>query len=54
MGRDSVRRLIDNGELEAFEFPKMGGRGKNVRRMIAEPELMRFLEQISTKRKLIA
>lgn len=55
IGRDSVMRLIRRGELEAFEFPTMGGRGKNMKRVIPETEVVRFLQQISSKRrKLVA
>jgi excisionase family DNA binding protein len=54
VSRDSVVRLIRRGELEVFDFPTMGGRGKNRKCMIPEHEVMRFLERISLKRKLIA
>jgi excisionase family DNA binding protein len=54
VGRDSVVRLIKRGKLETFEFPTMGGRGKNKKRMIPEMEVMRFLEEISMKRKHVA
>jgi excisionase family DNA binding protein len=54
VSRDSVVRLIRRGELEVFDFPTMGGRGKNRKCMIPEYEVMRFLERISLKRKLIA
>jgi excisionase family DNA binding protein len=43
--RDSVVRLIHNGSLGAVEFPKMGGRGTNVKRLIPESEIKRFLER---------
>jgi excisionase family DNA binding protein len=43
--RDSVVRLIRGGHLRAVEFPRMGGRGKNVKRQIPESELQRFLER---------
>jgi len=43
--RDSVVRLIRNGALRAVEFPRMGGRGMNVRRMVPESEIRRFLER---------
>jgi hypothetical protein len=39
---DSVTRLTKNGELKAVEFPKMGGRGKNVKRMFEREEIDRF------------
>ena len=54
VGRDTVVRLSNRGYLEAFEFPTMGGRGKNVKRMVPEMEVMRFLEEITKKRKLVA
>ena len=43
--RDSVVRLIHRGHIQAIEFPRMGGRGKNVKRQIPESELRRFLER---------
>lgn len=52
IGRDSVGRLIDNGELVAVEFPKMGGRGKNRKRMVEDTEIKRFKEQRTSRRKL--
>jgi len=52
VGRDSVGRLIDRGELEAVEFPKMGGRGKNRKRMIEDDEIERFKERRKSRRKL--
>ena len=54
VGRDSVVRLIKRGYLETFEYPTMGGRGKNKKRMIPEMEVARFLEEISRKRKQVA
>lgn len=41
--RDSVARLVRGGHLRAVEFPRMGGRGLNVKRQIPESELKRFL-----------
>ena len=43
--RDSVVRLVRGGHLRAVEFPRMGGRGKNLKRQIPESELKRFLER---------
>jgi excisionase family DNA binding protein len=43
--RDSVARLVRSGHLQAVEFPRMGGRGLNVKRQIPESELRRFLER---------
>lgn len=43
--RDSVVRLVRGGYLRAVEFPRMGGRGRNVKRHIPESELRRFLER---------
>ena len=51
VGRDSVVRLIDRGHLQAIEFPVMGGRGKNRKRMVEESEIARFKEWRATKRK---
>jgi|GEM_PF-2526384 len=51
IGRDSVTRLIDNGELEAIEFPKMGGRGKNRERRIEQEEIERFKQRNRTCNK---
>lgn len=52
IGRDSVTRLIDNGELDAIEFPRMGGYGKNRERRIEQEEVERFKQRnrICTKR----
>jgi excisionase family DNA binding protein len=44
ISRDAVMRLIHNGELKALKYPRMGGRGKNSKRMIAEVDLKRFIE----------
>jgi|HubBroStandDraft_2_1064218.scaffolds.fasta_scaffold787987_2 excisionase family DNA binding protein len=44
VGRDSVVRLIDRGELKCIEFPLMGGHGKNRKRLIPEAELDRFFK----------
>jgi hypothetical protein len=44
-GRDSVVRLIKGGKLKCIEFPRMGGRGKNKKRLIPEAELDRFLRE---------
>lgn len=44
VGRDSVVRLIKRGALKAVEFPTMGGSGRNVKRMVSEREVRRFLE----------
>jgi excisionase family DNA binding protein len=52
VGRDSVVRLIESGELPAVEFPKMGGKGKNRKRMVEDDEIKRFKERRATKRKL--
>ena len=45
VGRDSVGRLIENGELPAVIFPRMGGHGKNVKRMVEEDEITRFKQR---------
>ena len=51
LGRDSIGRLIDNGELDAIEFPKMGGKGLNRKRMVDDEEIKRFKERRAIKRK---
>jgi predicted DNA-binding transcriptional regulator AlpA len=43
VGRDSVVRLIKRGALKCIEFPRMGGSGKNVKRMVSEKELRHFM-----------
>jgi excisionase family DNA binding protein len=45
VGRDTVVRLIDRGKLRCVEFPRMGGRGKNKKRLIPEVEIERFLRE---------
>ena len=45
VGRDSVVRLIKNGSLKAVEFPKMGGRGTNRKRMVEKEEIDRFKQR---------
>jgi excisionase family DNA binding protein len=42
VSRDSVVRLIRNGKLKAVEFPKMGGTGRNVKRMVEDDEIRNF------------
>jgi excisionase family DNA binding protein len=42
VGRDSVIRLIEQGELAAIVFPRMGGCGRNRPRRIELEELNRF------------
>ena len=44
-GRDSVIRLIKRGELKCVEFPVMGGRGKNKKRLIPAAEIDRFFKK---------
>lgn len=44
VSRDSVARLIRRGGLKAVEFPRMGGRGKNVKRQVRTGEVRRFLD----------
>ena len=43
--RDSVVRLMDRGELEFVEFPRMGGRGTNRKRLVPESGIKRFFER---------
>jgi transposase len=54
VSRDSVGRLLNNGELECFDFPKMGGAGKNRKRMATERGIIRFMERGTLKQKRIA
>jgi excisionase family DNA binding protein len=43
IGRDTVRRWIKNGSLEALELPKAGGKGRNVTYRIPESSLRRLI-----------
>lgn len=43
VGRDTVVRLIKAGYLKAVVFPRLGGRGKNVKRQVSLGEVRRFL-----------
>ena len=45
VGRDSVVRLIHRGELPCIEFPRMGGTGRNVKRMVEQVDLERFKQR---------
>jgi len=45
VGRDTVVRLIKKGWLRCIEFPTMGGRGKNVRRLVPERYVREFIER---------
>jgi excisionase family DNA binding protein len=45
VGRDSVVRLVENGSLKAVVFPRMGGSGKNKKRMIEKEEIDRFKQR---------
>ena len=45
VGRDSVVRLIRNGELKAVEFSRMGGHGRNKKRMVEKEEIERFKQR---------
>ena len=45
ISRDAVTRLIKNGELAAVRFPKMGGKGKNVKWGIEPEEVERFKDR---------
>jgi excisionase family DNA binding protein len=45
IGRDSVVRLIHRGELACVEFPRMGGTGRNKKRMVEEDEIKRFKQR---------
>ena len=42
VGRDSVVRLINRGELPCVKFPRMGGTGKNKKRMVESEEIKSF------------
>jgi excisionase family DNA binding protein len=45
VGRDSVVRLIHRGELACIEFPRMGGAGRNKKRMVDHDEIERFKQR---------
>lgn len=47
IGRDSVMRLIHGDKLRAMKYPRMGGRGKNNKWMVAGNDLIRFIESCS-------
>jgi excisionase family DNA binding protein len=49
VSRDSVSRLIRRGDLKAVEFPRMGGRGKNIKRQVYRGEVNRFVEACMKK-----
>jgi len=49
ISRDSVVRLMDRGELGYVEFPRMGGRGRNRKRLIPETEIDRFFKKNYTR-----
>jgi excisionase family DNA binding protein len=49
--RDSVVRLIQRGQLEAVQFPRMGGTGKNKCRRISESAMRRFLDRSKERRR---
>jgi excisionase family DNA binding protein len=44
VGRDTVRRWIENGSVKAVELPKAGGKGRNKTFRIPESELRRLAE----------
>jgi len=52
LGRDSIVRLIRRGKLKALELPPMGGKGKNVKRLVSEKEVERFLDRVASERRL--
>ena len=43
VGRDTVRRWIDNGSLKAVKLPKAGGKGLNITYRIPESSLLRMI-----------
>jgi excisionase family DNA binding protein len=45
IGRDSVMRLVHSGKLKAMKYPRMGGRGRNVKWMVAECDLKDFIDR---------
>jgi excisionase family DNA binding protein len=49
--RDTVARLMENGQLGYVEFPRMGGGGTNKTRRIPESEIKRFLERNRGRRQ---
>lgn len=44
VGRDTVVRLIHNGELKAVKLPKAGGKGMNTTYRIPESSLLRLMK----------
>ena len=46
---DTIRRLIEAGELKAVKLPKLGGKGKNRKFHVREREIKRFLDANQTE-----
>jgi excisionase family DNA binding protein len=44
VSRDQVDRAIKKGELPALKWPRLGGKGRNVKKMILGSDLIRFIE----------
>jgi len=44
VSRDQVVRAVDSGKLPAMKWPKLGGKGRNVKKMILGSDLIRFIE----------
>lgn len=45
VSRDMVLRLSEKGHLPAMKYPRAGGRGRNVKRMILGRDIIRFIEE---------
>lgn len=48
VGRDSIKRLVDNGKLYVIRMPVMGGRGEHGPDRFELGELRRFKERYRT------
>jgi hypothetical protein len=47
--RDAVVRMMNRGDLDYIQFPRMGGRGINVKRLLRESVLVLFLRKNTKK-----
>ena len=45
IGRDAVVSLIKKGKLPAVMYPRMRGKGANVKRMVLGADIIRFIEK---------
>jgi excisionase family DNA binding protein len=48
LSRESVKALIERGELIAVRHPVMRGKGKNFRYEIPESEIVKYIERHKT------